>query len=606
MEKEIQSVLSTRDALSGSLHKLRFWETPVIRPPDLRNEDEFEDLNGFNGSELADTWLLEDDVQQLPTEEEVAKELPVGALVLQQTADIQQGKSQKLNLRLNHHLMELSMKANEAVGNARRERWRNALEITRTRSSTKTYSSEFERCDSCTIIPPNSKFRILWDMASAAMILMDAFLLPICLAWNLTLTPFPTPNVATHVGLHIFASVSLVFWPIDIYLSFITGFFVQGILQTGRTAIASRYIHTWFLFDVCLVAIDVAAGFMMLLEEENQSQEFLQSLRSARYLRLLRTLRILRLLKAGKINLLLENLVISTGRQWLILAFTVGRMLLAIGMIAHIMACIWYGLGKAVAETSDIDSWIELASITNSTGYVQYVHSIGWILLPPAPPTLMADSGLEHLISLLLFVTTASKLRFVPALGWKRRELRIFLQTKAVPTEPLLQISNFLVLLLMRIMSYADYKMARQSPIGYDSALISPMLQAELATFQFGSNLTEHPLFSLTSSVFPPVFADFCSALQKRFYSEAESVFSVGSLAETMFVTSHGDYAIGVDESAKQVVRFSGAHRYFAEAESFAEAAISDGHKLSPSYHQCLGLGVRVSSTNASNGPEAD
>ena len=110
-------------------------------------------------------------MQQLPTEEEVAKELPVGALVLQQTADIQQGKSQKLNLRLNHHLMELSMKANEAVGNARRERWRNALEITRTRSSTKTYSSEFERCDSCTIIPPNSKFRILWDMASAAMIL---------------------------------------------------------------------------------------------------------------------------------------------------------------------------------------------------------------------------------------------------------------------------------------------------------------------------------------------------------------------------------------------------------------------------------------------------
>ena len=40
--------------------------------------------------------------------------------------------------------------------------------------------------------------------------------------------------------------------------------------------------------------------------------------------------------------------VISTGRQWLILAFTVGRMLLAIGMVAHIMACIWYGLGKAL------------------------------------------------------------------------------------------------------------------------------------------------------------------------------------------------------------------------------------------------------------------
>ena len=154
-------------------------------------------------------------MQQLPGEEGFGKVLPVGALVLQQTAEIQNGRSQKLNLRLNHHLMELSMKAGEAVGNSGRERWRNALEITRTRSSTKTYSSEFERCESCTIIPPNSKFRIAWDMASAGMILMDAFLLPICLAWNLTLTPFPTPNVATHVGLHVFASVSLVFWPVE-------------------------------------------------------------------------------------------------------------------------------------------------------------------------------------------------------------------------------------------------------------------------------------------------------------------------------------------------------------------------------------------------------
>ncbi|CAE7277002.1 Hcn3 [Symbiodinium necroappetens] len=598
----IQSVLSTRFAeaegeLRKSLDQIQLQvqqlqngiESDLLRLHESRSEElqdlsanhggnESNEINGFSGEELADTWLLEDDVQQLPGEEGFGKVLPVGALVLQQTAEIQNGRSQKLNLRLNHHLMELSMKAGEAVGNSGRERWRNALEITRTRSSTKTYSSEFERCESCTIIPPNSKFRIAWDMASAGMILMDAFLLPICLAWNLTLTPFPTPNVATHVGLHVFASVSLVFWPIDIYLSFTTGFFVQGVLQTARSAIAARYLHTWFVFDLGLVAIDVSAGFMMLLEEENQSQEFLQSLRSARYLRLLRTLRILRLLKAGKINLLLENLVISTGRQWLILAFTVGRMLLAIGMIAHIMACIWFGLGKAVTETSDIDSWIELALITNSTGYVQYVHSIGWILLPPAPPTLEPDSGLEHFVSLMLFVTTVlvigSALSILTGTlqeirqvnnerSRKRRELRIFLQTKAVPTE-----------LLMRIMSYADYKMARQSPIVYDNALISPMLQAELATFQFGSNLTEHPFFSLTASIFPTIFAEFCSALQKRFYSEAESVFSMGSIAEMMYVTSHGEYALGVDEGSKQVVRFSGAHRYFAEVALYAEAVM--------------------------------
>jgi hypothetical protein len=43
----------------------------------------------------------------------------------------------------------------------------------------------------------------------------------------------------------------------------------------------------------------------------------------------------------------MDHQVISMGRQWLILAFTVGRMLLSIGMVAHILACIWFGLGQA-------------------------------------------------------------------------------------------------------------------------------------------------------------------------------------------------------------------------------------------------------------------
>ena len=38
-------------------------------------------------------------------------------------------------------------------------------------------------------------------------------------------------------------------------------------LHSCSKAIASRYLHSWFVFDVGLVAIDIAAGFMMLLEE---------------------------------------------------------------------------------------------------------------------------------------------------------------------------------------------------------------------------------------------------------------------------------------------------------------------------------------------------
>jgi len=527
-------------------------------------------------------WVLHDEVLTLPVKEQLDKKT-VAALVLQEGAEVDQEElTAHPTLRLNSHLMELSMKAQEAVGAGGREKFKSEMTshrpsmrrwATRNTSSGQLSSSQFDRCDNLRVFSPNSKFRICWDIFGAGLIYMDAFVLPLCIAWNLTLTPFPTVNSESHTMLHVFAAVSLIFWPADIYLNFSTGFYLQGALQLSRKAIACRYIRTWFLFDLCVVSIDISAGLLSTVEEE--SQEFLQSLRSARYLRILRTLRIFRILKAGKINLLIENLVISMGRQWLILAFTVGRMLLAIGMVAHIMACIWFGLGQAVSETNGGGSWIDVLLIRNSTGYVQYSHALAWILLPPAPPMVEPDSGVEMMVCIFLFVMTVlvigSALSILTGTlheirqvnnerSRKRRELRIFLQTKAVPTE-----------LLMRIMSYADYKMARQSPIGYDTSLISPMLEAELATFQFGGNLQNHPFFQLTSTIFPQVFAEFCSALQKQFFSEGESVFSIGSIAEMMYITSHGDFSIG-EEDDTAVRSFTGAHNYFAEVALYVEA----------------------------------
>ena len=122
--------------------------------------------------------------------------------------------------------------------------------------------------------------------------------------------------------------------------------------------------------------------------------DFLQPLRSARYLRIMRTVRILRIVKAGKINVLLENLVISLGRQWLILAFTVGKMLLVIGAVAHILACIWYALGDTISQ--ERDSWLQIAQVGDAPFQTQYIHSLSWILLTPSPAPLEPDSNIEH------------------------------------------------------------------------------------------------------------------------------------------------------------------------------------------------------------------
>ena len=145
----------------------------------------------------------------------------------------------------------------------------------------------------------------------------------------------------------------------------------------------------------------------------------------------------------------------------------------------------------------------------------------------------------------------------------KRRELRIFLQNRAVPTE-----------LLMRVMSYADYKMTRHSPISYDPSLISPMLEAELATSQFGEVLNSHPLFEFVSLAYPTVFAECCRTLKKLFFCEGESVFSEGALAEKMYITNHGTFRLQAEAFPNDQVFFEDDCQYFAEISLYVEAVM--------------------------------
>ncbi|CAE7160055.1 Hcn3, partial [Symbiodinium pilosum] len=131
--------------------------------------------------------------------------------------------------------------------------------------------------------------------------------------------------------------------------------------------------------------------------------------------------------------------------------------------------------------------------------------------------------------------------------------------------------------LIMRIMSFADYKLQRHSPISFDPDLISPLLAAELAMFQKGHLLTNHPMFSLTRSVFPKVFADICCALEKQLFYEGESVFVVGLLAKGMYITSHGSFCLRTDSGREQdCERFTGEYHFFAEAALFADAVVHD------------------------------
>ncbi|CAK9082661.1 unnamed protein product [Durusdinium trenchii] len=539
-------------------------------------------LEEHNEEGDTEVWQLSHEDAALLGEE---SPLTPEALILQRSVrSHEHGIHGPSQLRLNSHMMELSMKASEAVDALGHSNWKPSVLNGLARHSVYSMANASQSasgivlpgCGRVKAVPPDSKFRIAWDLFGMMLMVCDAFVLPVCMAWDLNITPFPQTYWERGM-LQVFAIVSLAFWPLDIALNFFTGFHVKGHYNYALWAIAKRYMMTWFAFDLSVVTIDYGAAFT-ITGTEDDAAGFLQPLRSARYLRVLRMVRILRILKAGKVNVMLENLVIAMGRQWLILAFMVGKMLMAIGLVTHILTCLWFWLGKLVHEEGIRKSWLDLANVTELDLGLQYAHSASWILLPPSPPTLEPDSRVERLASLMCFVTTVlvigSALSILTGTlneirqvnnerSKKRRELRIFLQTRRVPTE-----------LLMRVMSYADYKIARHSPVSYDSSLISPMLEAELAIVNFGNILTEHPVFNMVRTLFPNIFADLCNSLEKRYFCEMEYVFHAGTLVEMMYITSHGTFSLMKDKKASKVNTFTDERHYFGEVALYVEAAL--------------------------------
>ncbi|CAE6961526.1 Hcn4 [Symbiodinium natans] len=512
------------------------------------------------------------------TERENASHVGIRSAATQHAASLLGHTESHPKMHLNSHFMELSLTSGgalHAAGSAgiQPAALRANSGFSPQRMKERTMLNSFWSA----VLAPHSRPRIAWDAIGTGLVILDALILPLSLAWDFDVSPMKTDEVF----LQFYAVLHLVFWPLDILVNFNTGFYQKGVLNLKRSSIAKNYMQTWLSFDLAIVAIDWLS-VIIIATQGDSGVGYARSLRTARYLRALRSFRVLRIVKDDRVNAMLENIVIAMGRQWLILAFNVMKMLAWIGCTAHLLACAWWGVGMLHVATGN--SWIDYAGVTQSSGYVQYIHALAWILQPPSPPELSVlapNSFAERLVSILLVVVTVlvigSSLSLLTGTlqeirtisnerSRKRRELRTYLHAQAAPTE-----------LIMRIMSFADYKLERHSPVSFDPDLISPLLAAELAMFQKGHLMMDHPLFSLIRSAFPKVFADICCALEKQLFYEGESVFVVGLLAKGMYITSHGSFCVRAASGSEEgTERFTGDYHFFAEAALFADAVVHD------------------------------
>eukprot|EP00930_Biecheleria_cincta_P070474 TRINITY_DN58113_c0_g1_i1.p1 TRINITY_DN58113_c0_g1~~TRINITY_DN58113_c0_g1_i1.p1 ORF type:complete len:1205 (+),score=191.75 TRINITY_DN58113_c0_g1_i1:102-3716(+) len=468
---------------------------------------------------------------------------------------LESGRNQQHALKLHPRWQELETRNNELRnmeqlqrGESREPVRKNRMSslrlVEKIRKSSATKSEELsstkQTCSTQKTLHPHSNRRLSWDMVGLSLILLDGFLVPVSLAWDVdgSFDDFASAIMMVHMW------VSFFFWLSDIVLNFNTGFYDSGKLKLRRRDIAIRYVKSWFLFDFVIVTIDFLSLASQMLQDESStgSAMFLRTLRTARYLRNLRTLRLLRLVKAGKITAVIEDASFASGMQWIILAFSMAKIGCIIFLVAHILACAW--IFVALQGEHPQATWLSLAEAQNLQGIVQYLHAMQWVLSPPSPAPVSPQNGYERAGCCLMIITvvvvigsalsmftgTLHELRTINNESAKRRrQVRHYLHTQNTPRD-----------LTARIMRFVDFKLSAQSPVHYDPLLISSVLFSELIVTQRRHLLDPHPIFDLGFCMYPEVCPRLCQALERHYYGKLELVFSAGFLAEGMYITHNG------------------------------------------------------------------
>ena len=151
------------------------------------------------------------------------------------------------------------------------------------------------------ILHPAGSFRTAWNMITALCVLYDLIVIPLY-AFNL-------PN---SVPLTVFGWIIMLFWNMDLVISFLTGYYDEGALVQSSARVAIHYARTWLLFDLSLISLDWVLAGMDMTDSGEEQAAWSRTLRMLRFLRLIRMLRWIKLRQA---NEALQDLLHSQARS---------------------------------------------------------------------------------------------------------------------------------------------------------------------------------------------------------------------------------------------------------------------------------------------------
>jgi len=380
------------------------------------------------------------------------------------------------------------------------------------------------------MLAPNSVKRWLWSILGLTTMMCDLVSIPMVVV----------EMVPVGTGIKVGWWISRLYWSVDIPCSFRTGFVDSaGLVEMQPKVVAKHYMKTWFPVDILLVLFDwceLAISSVIHAGEVGDDE--------LRLLLMLRMVRLARLMRLAKMPEVFETFVAFVRSESLVVLMRIGKLMILIILVAHIVACAWFYIGSERAGTL---SWRGTERFANESVVHLYATSLHWALiqLKAGGGDVYARSEGERIFSVVVilgaFIMAAS---FVSSITSAMTKLHIIAGRQSQQFSILRKylndngISNELAI---RVRQSAKHLLMEQERNTTEDQvelleLLSDPLRAELHFEGFAPTLCLHPLFQYISEHYPRTMRSIChTAISVVKSTTGDVLFSDGDLPQQDF-----------------------------------------------------------------------
>lgn len=384
------------------------------------------------------------------------------------------------------------------------------------------------------IVKPDDKRHLAWDLMSLVILSYDILGTP--------MDVFNPPETSFGKAMEI---TTLVFWTIDIIVTFFSGYHTVKSIEMRPTRIACHYLKTWFILDFTIVMLEwLSVGEASIL----------------RFGKFARGFRVIRLLRILKVQILFEQLNDFIRSETTMMVFQIGRLVAFILVINHFVACGWWGIGTLVEGVAI--RWTDRVKQADDGIAYAYLTSLHWALTQFTPasmevtPTNVWERTYTIFILMMGLGAFSSFLASISSLMTQLRQLKaqqhkedVLMRRYLMEHGVSLELGNHILFFFRENRRFTKRKrLVEQDVKAFEQ--LPDSLRIKLHWEVYEPVILPHPLFFNLSSQDPSGLVEISHrSMNEKILGQGHELFHFGKTSERMYFVGKGllDYVPSQD-----------------------------------------------------------